>query len=54
MDMKVNQGDCNGEKNEVIWSCTLEFFSLFHHIKYARVPIALPLLRDFQKYMKHH
>ncbi|MBZ5751977.1 CDP-glycerol glycerophosphotransferase family protein [Metabacillus rhizolycopersici] len=40
------------QKNKIIWLFTLEFLEIFSNIYYDLMPISIPLLRDFQKYVE--
>ncbi|WP_096439215.1 CDP-glycerol glycerophosphotransferase family protein [Alteribacter populi] len=41
-------------KNQMIWLHSIDFLKLFSNITYDNVPITLPLLREFQKYVARH
>lgn len=42
------------KQTEIIWLYTLDFLKLFFNIEYDQVPIAIPLLRDFQRFVARH
>jgi len=42
------------EKNRIIWFYTIDFLQTFSSVFYDHIPISIPLLRDFQKFVERH
>ncbi|WP_394184827.1 hypothetical protein [Metabacillus halosaccharovorans] len=42
------------EKNRIIWFYTIDFLQTFSSVFYDHMPISIPLLRDFQKFVERH